>query len=868
MLKSLRATCVGGALKKPWPYQKYQIILLNIQKHLTTCSHQYGPTKKDISVPLPKSYDPKFVESGWYSWWEESGFFSPEFHTKLGKDDTTEPFVICLPPPNVTGSLHLGHTLTVAIQDSLCRWRRMRGQQTLWIPGSDHAGIATQIVVEKMLWKKENITRHQLGREKFVEEVWKWKRECGHEIDLQLKRLGASLDWSRPNFTMSKEFSRAVQEAFITLHDDGTIYRGNKLVNWSCTLRSTISDIEVDKHPIEGATAFQVPGYEEPVQFGQLTYFAYPLEGSDNEIIVATTRVETMLGDTAVAVHPEDVRYKHLIGRNVRHPFVDRFLPIIASETVDHEFGTGAVKITPGHDFNDYELGEKHNLKSVTILDETGLITCSSQQFNGLKRFDAREKIISALKELGLYRGQKEHAMVVPLCSRSRDIVEPLLKEQWFVRCDELASKAVKAVESGELMIHPATHHKTWSHWLTNIRDWCISRQLWWGHRIPAYRVHLRSDHPLHDEVNNSNFWVSGRSRDEALEKASEKLNIDESCLLLTQDEDVLDTWFSSALFPFAVHGWPSQTENLNRYYPSTLLETGHDILFFWVARMVMMGQKLTGVLPFKEVYLHSMVRDAHGRKMSKSLGNVIDPVDVIQGISLEGLHARLEDSLLDAEERATSRKGQAADYPKGIPECGTDALRFALCTYKAQVEDINLDVNKVQTYRFFCNKIWNAAIFTMNALPSDFQPSPVDEFTQDSSIMDKWILSRLSHVSQLVNDGFHGYDFPVVTSAIYKFWIHNLCDIYLESVKPIIRNGSKEATTCQNVLLLSIEAGLRLLSPFMPFLTEELYQRLPGKPEENIPSICLAPYPEVAEVFFFSFQCMIQSLKTMYRSV
>ncbi|PIK36300.1 putative valine--tRNA ligase [Apostichopus japonicus] len=817
----------------------YKTITQKSQRRLLSLSCIRHEKKKDTSCPLPKSYDPSFVESGWYSWWEQSGFFWPEYSSrKKLKNDKEKPFIMCLPPPNVTGTLHLGHALMVAIQDSLIRWHRMHGRETLWIPGVDHAGIATQIVVEKKLWKEQRILRHQMGREKFVEEVWRWREECGHEIDEQFKRLGASLDWSRPNFTMSEEFSRAVQEAFITLHEDGTIYRGNRLVNWSCSLRSTISDIEVEKQSIEGATAFQVPGYQDPIQFGYMYYFSYPVVGSGSEIPVATTRIETMLGDVAIAVHPEDTRYKHLIGQEVIHPFVDRLLPIITSETVDMEFGTGAVKITPAHDFNDYDVGKRHSLDLVNILTEMGL-----------PRFHAREKIIEALKLKGLYQGKKEHAMVVPVYSRSKDIVEPLLKEQWFVRCDDLAKEAIAAVDNGDLVIQPMMHQKTWNHWLTNIRDWCISRQLWWGHRIPAYHVKLKHGHPMNDEVDKPDLWVSGHSYEDAIKKAAEKLKVDRKFLELTQDVDVLDTWFSSALFPFAVHGWPSQTEDLNRFYPSTLLETGHDILFFWVARMVMMGQKLTGVLPFKEVYLHSMVRDAHGRKMSKSLGNVIDPVDVIQGASLESLHARLDEGLLDHVERERSRMGQAADYPKGIPECGTDALRFALCTYRAQVDDINLDVNKVQMYRFFCNKIWNASLFTINALDEGYKPLLLSEILPDCSLMDRWILSRLSSTVRVVNDGFHGYDFPVVTSAMYKFWVHNLCDVYLESIKSIVRSEEREALVSKNVLHICVEAGLRLLSPFMPFLSEELFQRLSRRPQVDEPSICLAPYPTTEEL-------------------
>lgn len=589
----------------------------------------------------------------------------------------------------------------------------MKGRTTLWNPGCDHAGIATQVVVEKKLWRDNKQTRHDLGREKFIEKIWEWKNEKGHRIYEQLKRIGGSFDWDRACFTMDPKLCRAVTEAFVRLHDDGTIYRSNRLVNWSCTLKSAISDIEVEKTELTGKTLLSIPGYTEKIEFGVLVHFSYLVENSPETITVATTRIETMLGDTAVAVHPNDPRYTHLIGKFVKHPFNDRKLPIVADDFVDISFGSGAVKITPAHDPNDYEVGKRHNLPFITIFNEEGIVI-DGGKFSGLKRFHARKAVIEALKELNLLVDIKDNPMVVPICSRSKDVVEPMIKPQWYIKCDEMAAKAVKSVETGELRIIPEQHKKTWYHWMEGIRDWCISRQLWWGHRIPAYYVSFADKNSNLEMKNEDERWVSGRTEAEARKKASVKFNIPEAQIKLRQDDDVLDTWFSSALFPFSIFGWPEETEELKAFYPGTLLETGHDILFFWVARMVFFGQKLLGKLPFKEVYLHAMVRDAHGRKMSKSLGNVIDPMDVIRGCGLEELHKQLTESNLDPRELKKAIEGQKSDYPQGIPECGTDALRFALCAYTSQGRDINLDILRVQGYRFFCNKLWNATKFAL----------------------------------------------------------------------------------------------------------------------------------------------------------
>ncbi|XP_018527789.1 valine--tRNA ligase [Lates calcarifer] len=817
--------------------------------------------KKDVVSPLPDSYSPQYVEAAWYPWWEKQGFFKPEYGRKsVSEQNPHGIFMMCIPPPNVTGSLHLGHALTNAIQDCLTRWHRMRGETTLWNPGCDHAGIATQVVVEKKLMRERGMSRHDLGRENFIQEVWKWKNEKGDRIYHQLKKLGSSLDWDRACFTMDPKLSYAVQEAFIRMHEEGVIYRSKRLVNWSCTLNSAISDIEVDKRELTGRTLLPVPGYKEKVEFGVLVSFAYKIEGSDEEVVVATTRIETMLGDTAVAVHPADSRYQHLKGKMVLHPFCDRKMPIVFDDFVDMSFGTGAVKITPAHDHNDYEVGVRHNLAFINILDENGLLINVPPPFLGMKRFEARKAVLQALKDRGQFKEIKDNPMVVPVCSRSKDIVEPLLKPQWYVNCTDMGKQAADAVREGRLKIIPDHHLKTWFNWMDNIRDWCISRQLWWGHRIPAYFVTVNDPSVKPGEDMDGHYWVSGRSEEEAREKAAKRFNVSADKINLRQDEDVLDTWFSSGIFPFSIFGWPNESEDLNVFYPGTLLETGHDILFFWVARMVMMGLKLTGKLPFKEVYLHAVVRDAHGRKMSKSLGNVIDPLDVITGISLEGLHAQLMDSNLDPLEVEKAKQGQKSDYPNGIPECGTDALRFALCAYTSQGRDINLDVNRILGYRHFCNKLWNAVKFAMKTLGDNFVPSEKAQLCGEESVSDRWILSRLSAAVGLCDAGFKAYDFPAITTAIYNFWLYELCDVYLESVKPVFGKAEedsasqRQAMVCRQTLYTCLEVGLRLLSPLMPFVTEELYQRLPRRrPQSDPPSISVTSYPDTKEFCWHS---------------
>ncbi|XP_071489164.1 valine--tRNA ligase-like [Diadema antillarum] len=806
--------------------------------------------KKDVSGAMPNAYSPVYVEAAWYAWWEKEGFFKPEYGGRdLSNLKQEDLFMICIPPPNVTGSLHLGHALTNAVEDALTRWNRMKGKVCLWNPGCDHAGIATQVVVEKKLWREKKLSRHDIGRDKFVKEVWKWKNEKGGRIYDQLRTMGSSLDWDRACFTMDPKLYRAVQECFVRFHQDGTIYRSNRLINWSCTLKSAISDIEVEKRELTGRTYLAVPGYEQKVEFGVLVEFAYKVENSDDELVVATTRIETMLGDTAVCVHPEDERYKHLHGKRVVHPFRNCSLPILCDDFVDMGFGTGAVKITPAHDHTDYQVGKQHNLEFLTVITDEGNISEVGGQFKGMKRFNARRAVLDSLKEKDLYRGTKPNPMVVPICSRSKDIVEPLLKSQWFVNCRDMARQAVEVVENGSLKIVPEMHKKTWYAWLNNIRDWCISRQLWWGHRIPAYFVTINDPSVPEGNDTDNHYWVSALTEEVAKRKAAERFKVTEDKISLKQDEDVLDTWFSSGIFPFSIFGWPDETADLKTFFPGTLLETGHDILFFWVARMVMMSLKLMDVLPFKEVYLHAMVRDAHGRKMSKSLGNVIDPVDVIKGISLEDLHKILETGNLDPREVEKAKKGQKDDYPNGIPECGTDALRFALCAYTAQGRDINLDVLRVQGYRFFCNKMWNATKFAMMALGDDFKPAAKFELSGSETPVDMWILSRLSSAIAVCEEGWPIFDFPAITTAIYAFWLYELCDVYLEYTKPLLQTpDDPRLATVRQILYTCLDAGLRLISPFMPFISEELFQRLPRRTAQAPPSIGITPYPETKD--------------------
>ncbi|XP_061475167.1 valine--tRNA ligase, mitochondrial isoform X2 [Rhineura floridana] len=725
-------------------------------------------------------------------------------------------------------------------------WKRMQGYKVLWVPGSDHAGIATQAVVERKIWKERGALREELARDEFLQEVWNWKEEKGNEIFQQLKVMGASLDWDRVCFTMDSGFSQAVTEAFVRLHEEGLVFRDRRLVNWSCALRSAISDIEVENRQLGGRTELSVPGLQGKVPFGVLVTFAYKVEGGEGEELpVATTRPETMLGDVAVAVHPDDLRYIHLHGKRLCHPFTGHLLPVITDPLVEREMGTGAVKVTPAHSHADYELARGHGLPFISVIAEDGTMTADCGEWlQGLHRFQAREKLLAALKERGLHRGAKEHPMVLPLCSRSGDVIETLLKNQWFVNCEAMAHRALEAVESRLLKLTPKFHEKNWRTWLLNTRDWCISRQLWWGHQIPAYWVTVSESPDSREQEESDGLWVVGRTKAEARKKAAGMLGKSEEDLKLMRDADVLDTWFASGLFPFAALGWPHKTGDLQQFYPNSVLETGSDLLFFWVARMVMLGKELTGELPFSQVFLHSMVRDAHGRKMSKSLGNVINPLDVIYGAPLQTLQEKLQNSNLDPREVAIAMEGQRRDFPQGIPECGTDALRFALCSYNAQGDSINLDVAAVENACRFCNKVWNALKFTLAALGEGF--TPVDpEKVFPSFPMDQWILSRLYHTTEDCSRKFEGCELHSVASSIRLFWLHDFCDIYLESVKPVLRSGDPARLLSTHQTLHScVDLALRLLSPFMPFLTEELWQRLPKADSQSPPSICVARYP------------------------
>ncbi|XP_052186097.1 valine--tRNA ligase, mitochondrial 1 [Diospyros lotus] len=806
--------------------------------------------KKLLSCQMAKQFSPSAVEKSWYAWWEKSGFFMAD------SSSSKPPFVIVLPPPNVTGALHIGHALTCAIQDTIMRWCRMSGYNALWVPGVDHAGIATQVVVEKKIMRERKLTRHDIGREKFVSEVWNWKNEYGGTILEQLRRLGASLDWSRECFTMDEKRCRAVTEAFVRLYREGLIYRDLRLVNWDCILRTAISDIEVDYLDIKEKTQLKVPGYDKPVEFGVLTSFAYPLEGGLGEIVVATTRVETMLGDTAIAIHPDDQRYSHLHGKFAIHPFNGRKLPIVCDAIlVDPNFGTGAVKITPAHDPNDFEVGKRHNLEFINIFTDDGKINSNGgPEFVGMPRFTARKALTEALQRKGLYRGAKTNEMRLGICSRTNDVVEPLIKPQWYVNCSSMAKEALDAVfneENRKMEIIPRQYAAEWKRWLENIRDWCVSRQLWWGHRVPAWYVTLEDDELKEIGVYN-NHWVVATKEEDAQTEAS-RIFAGKN-FKMSQDPDVLDTWFSSGLFPLSVLGWPDETDDLKTFYPTSVLETGHDILFFWVARMVMLGIKLGGDVPFRKVYLHPMIRDAHGRKMSKSLGNVIDPLEVINGITLEGLHKRLQEGNLDISELKVAKEGQRKDFPDGIPECGADALRFALVSYTAQSDKINLDIQRVVGYRQWCNKLWNAVRFAMSKLGDDYVP-PAKIVPDIMPFSCQWILSVLNKAILKTVSSLELYEFSDAASAVYSWWQSQMCDVFIEAVKPYFTNDDQTyasaRSSARDTLWFCLDNGLRLLHPFMPFVTEELWQRLPS-PKDCVrkESIMICKYPTVVEAW------------------
>ena len=808
--------------------------------------------KKDLSHPMEKDYDPKKVEAGWYEWWVNQGYFHANPDKVLSHEK--KPFTILIPPPNVTGSLHAGHALFIAIQDALMRYKKMKGFEALWIPGTDHAGIATQSVVEKILMKKEGLTRHDLGREKFLERVWEWRNNYGGKILNQFKTMGCAVDWERCFFTMDEQRSKAVTEAFCRMSEKGVIYRMNRLVNWCPTLRTALSDIEVDHVEIKEPTTLKVPGYPDGVQVGYLTHFAYKLKDEpDKEIVVATTRLETMLGDVAVAVHPADARYKELVGKELVHPFLkDRKMKIIADPIlVSMEFGTGAVKVTPAHDANDFACGERNKLEQINILNDDGTINKNGGEFEGIKRFDARKKIFEALDKMKLIRGKTKNVMTISQCQRSGDIIEPMIKPQWWVQSGEMAARAVKAVKTGELKIFPETHEKTWFQWLENARDWCISRQLWWGHRVPAYLCAVKGilEHP---DTNMQEHWIIAHSQEEAMEKAMKKYNVTADKITLSQDPDVLDTWFSSGILPLSSLGWPNvDNKDFKAFFPTDLLETGTDILFFWVARMVMMSLTLNDRLPFSTIFLHNLVKDAQGQKMSKSKGNVIDPLEIINGCTIDALLQKVKESNLPQKEIDRCFNLRKKEFPDGIPECSSDSLRFSLLAYMNQGTNINLDIKRVVGYRHFCNKLWNAVKFALMYIPPDFKPAP-DLLQLPLTFADKWVLSALSETARTINDDFEHFNFGDAMNALHDFWLHKLCDVYLEAVKPALQSKAdpKVMNAAHNTLYKCIYQGLCLLHPAMPFVTEELFQRLPAA-ETRPESISLAKFPEFEPQFF-----------------
>jgi valyl-tRNA synthetase len=751
---------------------------------------------------LDKTYDPSAIETRWYEFWESNGHFAPS--------GEGTPYSIMIPPPNVTGSLHMGHAFQDTIMDALIRHRRMLGHDTLWQVGTDHAGIATQMLVERQLLASD-ISRHDLGRERFLEKVWEWKNTSGGMITEQLRRMGASVDWSRERFTMDDGCSRAVQEVFIRLFDQGLIYRGQRLVNWDPVLHTAISDLEVVSEQEQGS----------------LWYFRYPLSDSSGHLVVATTRPETMLGDTAVAVHPEDERYSHLIGKTVALPLTDREIPIIADSYVDPEFGTGCVKITPAHDFNDYAMGERHCLPMINIFTKDAKLNdVVPETYRGMDRFDAREKIIADLEALDLLEKIDPHTLKVPRGDRSGVVIEPLLTDQWFVAVETLSKPAIEAVENGSIQFVPKQWENTYYAWMRDLKDWCISRQLWWGHRIPAF----------YDDAGT--IYVA-----ESEEAARDKYSLTPD-INLTQDEDVLDTWFSSALWTFSTLGWPDDTDTLKRYHPTSVLVTGFDIIFFWVARMIMMTLKFTGEVPFKTVYVHGLVRDAEGQKMSKSKGNVLDPIDLIDGISLEDLLEKRTGTLMQPQMREKITNTTKRQFPDGLQSYGTDALRFTFCSLASTGRDINFDVGRIEGYRNFCNKLWNATRFVMMKIDGH----TLDELdTTHMTVFDRWIRSSLQATESKVAQAIESYRLDLASQAIYEFVWNEYCDWYLELTKPILADGgaSKETQTATRRTLVGVlETILRLAHPLIPYITEELWQQIAPLIGRGGDTVSKAPYP------------------------